>query len=46
VNAAAVFRGLKSCADIIQRNPEKWDRDATPVLSRTYLNMERLLKTF
>jgi len=46
VNAKAVFRGLKSCAETIKRNPKNWDRDATPALSRTYLNMERLLKTF
>jgi hypothetical protein len=46
INAKEVFRGLKSCAETIKRNPKNWDRDATPALSRTYLNMERLLKSF
>ncbi len=46
VNAKAVFRGLKGCADTIRRNPQNWDRDAAPLLSRTFLNMERLLQSF
>jgi len=41
-----VFRGLSSCVDTIKRNPQTWDRDATPVLSRTYISMERLLQLF
>lgn len=45
-NANEVFKGLKECVDTINRNPKAWDRDATPVLSRTYLNMERLLNAF
>lgn len=45
-NANEVFKGLKECVDTINRNPHVWDRDATPVLSRTYLNMERLLNSF
>ena len=45
-NANEVFKGLKECVETIKRNPQAWDRDATPVLSRTYLNMERLIKTF
>jgi tetratricopeptide (TPR) repeat protein len=45
-NATEVFRGLKECVETIKRNPQAWDRDATPVLSRTYLNMERLIKSF
>jgi len=46
INAEAVFRGLKECASTIDRDPQHWDRNATPVLSRTYLNMDRLLKSF
>ena len=45
-NANEVFKGLKECVETIKRNPQAWDRDATPVLSRTYLNMERLIKSF
>jgi len=45
-NANEVFKGLKECVETINRNPQAWDRDATPVLSRTYLNMERLYNSF
>ena len=45
-NANEVFKGLKESVETINRNPQAWDRDATPVLSRTYLNMERLLNSF
>ena len=45
-NTNEVFKGLKECVETINRNPKAWDRDATPVLSRTYLNMERLLNSF
>ena len=45
-NATEVFKGLKNCVETIKRNPQAWDRDATPVLSRTYLNMERLIQSF
>lgn len=41
-----VFRGLSSCIETIKRNSQTWDRDATPVLSKTYIAMERLLQTF
>lgn len=45
-SAQEVFRGFQDCVETIKRNPQAWDRDATPVLSRTYINMERLLSTF
>lgn len=45
INAQEVFRGLNDCVDAIKRDPQNWDRNATPVLSRTYINMERLLTT-
>lgn len=38
-----VARGLDNCASTIRRNPASWDRDATPVISMTYLNLERLV---
>ena len=46
INSEEVFRGLAKCVSTINRNPHNWDRDATPILSMTYLNMERLLKSF
>ncbi|HQU59976.1 MAG TPA: VWA domain-containing protein, partial [Saprospiraceae bacterium] len=45
-NAREVARGLENCAKTINRNPQSWDRDATPFLSMTYLNLERLLASF
>lgn len=45
-NANEVYKGLKDCSDAIKRNPQTWDRDASPIISRTYLNMERLLEAF
>lgn len=42
-NSKEVADGLENCAKTINRNPETWDRDATPALSMTYLNLERLL---
>ena len=42
-NTKEVADGLDNCAKTIKRNPKTWDRDATPVLSMTYLNLERLL---
>ena len=44
-NAKEVADGLNNCARTINRNPEAWDRDATPILSMTYLNLERLLES-
>lgn len=44
-NSKEVADGLDNCAKTINRNPETWDRDATPVLSMTYLNLERLLNS-
>jgi len=43
-NTKAVAEGLNNCAKTIRRNPHQWDRDATPFLSMTYLNLERLIK--
>ncbi|MEO0727154.1 MAG: DUF5995 family protein [Bacteroidota bacterium] len=31
------------CATMIRRNPEHWDRDAIPVISITYLNLQDLI---
>ncbi|WP_298139670.1 VWA domain-containing protein [Flavobacterium sp.] len=45
-NANEVYKGIKDCADAIKRNPQTWDRDASPIISRTYLNMERLIESF
>jgi len=45
-NAKEVAEGLNNCAKTIQRNPQTWDRDATPFLSMTYLNLERLINSF
>ena len=44
-NTKEVANGLNTCAKTINRNPETWDRDATPALSMTYLNLERLLES-
>jgi tetratricopeptide (TPR) repeat protein len=38
-----VAGGLNNCAQTIDRNPKAWDRDASPVISMTYLNLERLI---
>jgi len=46
VNAKAVFRGLKGCADTIRRNPQNWDRDAAPLLSRTLWSLLSCLQFF
>ncbi len=45
-NAKEVANGLKRCAKTILKNPHKWDRDATPFLSMTYLNLEALIEKF
>lgn len=45
-NCQEVALGLDTCAKTINRNPSTWDRDATPSLSMTYLNLERLLEGF
>src|SRR5690606_9422594 len=45
-NCQEVASGLDNCAKTINRNPSTWDRDATPSLSMTYLNLERLLENF
>ena len=45
-NCQEVATGLDNCAATIKRNPQTWDRDATPVLSLTYINLERLLDSF
>lgn len=45
-NCQEVATGLDNCAKTINRNPNTWDRDATPSLSMTYLNLERLLESF
>ena len=45
-NSKEVAKGLKDCSRTIQRNPAKWDRDATPSLSMTYLSLERLIESF
>lgn len=45
-NCQEVASGLDNCAKTINRNPSTWDRDATPSLSMTYLNLERLLESF
>lgn len=45
-NCQEVATGLANCAAAIKRNPQTWDRDATPTLSLTYINLERLLDSF
>lgn len=45
-NCLEVATGLGNCAAAIKRNPQTWDRDATPTLSLTYINLERLLDSF
>lgn len=45
-NCSEVANGLQNCAKTINRNPKAWDRDATPVISMTYLNLERLIESF
>lgn len=43
-SAEEVFRGLDECVDKIKSNPQKWDREATPILGRIYFNLDRLLR--
>jgi tetratricopeptide (TPR) repeat protein len=42
-SAQEVSSGLENCAGTIKRNPAAWDRDASPAISMTYLNLERLV---
>ncbi len=44
--AQAVAEGLSDCNRTINKSRTHWDRDATPVLSTTYLSLERLLEQF
>ena len=41
-----IARGLKNCAKLIKKDPDNWDKNASPVLSMTYLHLERVLKSF
>lgn len=45
-NTKEVANGLENCAAVIRRNPNTWDRDATPALSMAYLNLKRLIGSF
>jgi len=45
-NAKEVAEGLNKCAKLIQSKPQIWDRDSPPLLSMTYLNLERLINSF
>jgi tetratricopeptide (TPR) repeat protein len=38
-----VSSALLQCKSLIRRNPEKWDQDAIPLISMTYLNLKDLL---
>ncbi len=38
-----ISTSLDRCANMIRRNPNTWDRDATPILSMTYLNLKDLI---
>ncbi|MCR9100283.1 MAG: VWA domain-containing protein [bacterium] len=39
-----VSSALLQCKSLIRRNPEKWDQDAIPLISMTYLNLKDLLE--
>lgn len=38
-----VSSALLQCKSLIRRNPQKWDQDAIPLISMTYLNLKDLL---
>lgn len=42
-NASEVSHGLSSCKGVINTSSKSWDRDAVPLLSVIYLNLERLI---
>ncbi|WP_340066503.1 VWA domain-containing protein [Ascidiimonas aurantiaca] len=41
-----IARGLKNCAKLIKKDPDNWDKNASPLLSMAYLHLERVLKSF
>lgn len=38
-----ITQALERCSTLIRRKPETWDRDAIPIISLTYLNLQDLL---
>ncbi|NER12897.1 VWA domain-containing protein [Leptobacterium flavescens] len=46
IGAGEISRGLKNCTNLIKKDPENWDKNASPLLSVIYLNLERLIKSF
>ncbi len=41
--AEDISAAFDRCAVMIRRNPDHWDRDAIPIVSMTYLNLQDLL---
>jgi tetratricopeptide (TPR) repeat protein len=46
ITAKDISRALRDCTKLIEQNPDSWDTNATPLLSMTFLNMERLILQF
>lgn len=46
INAKDIARSLQKCARIIKKDIKNWDQNASPILSMTYLQLERLIKSF
>lgn len=45
-NAREVFLALDDCVEKIRESPQKWDREATPVISRMFFALNRLLEEY
>lgn len=38
-----ISRGFQNCSKFIKKEPENWDKNASPILSMIYINMQRLI---
>lgn len=45
VTTKEISRGLQNCSKLIKKEPENWDKNASPLLSMVYLNMKRLIES-
>jgi Mg-chelatase subunit ChlD len=46
ISTKEIARSLQKCTRIIKKDIKNWDRNASPILSMTYLQLERLLTNF
>ncbi|WP_340200858.1 vWA domain-containing protein [Ascidiimonas sp. W6] len=46
INCKEISRALRKCSKLIKQDSKNWDKNASPILSMTYLNLERLIENF